>query len=601
MTSRRRGSVGRRFAWSGQGVDIVICSLLAVLVWIVFAQTLHYGFVNFDDDRYVYDNTVVSRGLTWAGFLWVWTHDHASLWHPLTSLSHMLDCQLFGLRPAGHHFINVCLHMLAAVLFFLVLRQMTGALWRSAFVAAVFAIHPLRVESVAWISERKDVLSGVFVMLTLAAYTSYTRKRSGIRYGLVALFYAAGLLSKATVVPLSVALLLVDYWPLRRVNTLRDWKPLILEKIPLLALAGVSSFATLHFQQITMPSLAQLALFPRIKNAIVSTVIYLRQTFWPVDLAIFYPHPHDQLRTAVVFACAAILIAITVVAILVRRQYPYLLGGWLWFLLMLSPVIGLTQAGLQGYADRFAYLPHLGLLTAAGWGASDLSRAWPHRYNARAVIAGIIILALTGTAWRQANYWRDSVTVWTHALAVTTNNQTAEQNLGAALWQQGNRRESARHTRAAAIIHWQIFLRDDPYDVHARDELGALLVQTGHLRDALAQWRESLRLQPDDGNALNNLAWVFATSTEESVRDGARAVELATKAASLPGGDSPVVLRTLAAAHAEKGDFASAVLTAERALASAQAQQNASLVASLRHELNLYQAGIPDREVVPEE
>jgi Flp pilus assembly protein TadD len=596
---RSRGGATEEVPASQEKLASVCITLgLVGLVWLVFAQTLWHGFVNFDDDRYVYENQIVSRGLTWAGFVWVWGHAHASLWHPLTTLSHMLDCEFFGLRPAGHHLTNVLWHSVGAVLCFLVLRNMMRALWPSAFVASVFAIHPLRVESVAWISERKDVLSGVLVMLTLAAYTWYARNGSLRRYAVVAALYAAGVLAKATLVPLPFALLLLDYWPLKRATSLKSWRPLLIEKVPLLVVASVSSFATLYFQRGTMPSLAQLGLLPRIKNAIVSIVIYLRQTFWPVDLAIFYPHPHDQLGPSLVLACAALLGLITVVAILARRRYSYLFVGWFWFLLMLAPLLGLTQAGLQGHADRFTYLPHLGLSIAVAWGVRDFTGSWPHRQVVLGAGMATIVAALTFTAWRQTGYWRDNVTVWTRALAVTKDNQTAHQNLGAALWQQGDRRESARHTLAAATIHWQTYLRDDPYDVHARDELGAVLVQTGHVRDAVMQWQESLRFDPNDGNAMNNLAWVFATSPDGSMRNGFKAVELAEKAVALPGGSSPMVMRTLAAAQAEKGDFAAAAVTARQAASLAEAQQNDSLVATLHHEIELYEAATPYREAV---
>lgn len=572
---------------------------LTVLVWVVFAQTLRYGFINFDDDRYVYDNPIITGGITWAGLSWVWTHSHSRLWHPLTTISHMLDCQLFGLHAGGHHFVNVLLHNVGVVLLFLILRTLTGTFWRSAFVAAVFAVHPLRVESVAWISERKDVLSGVLAFLTVGAYWYYAKRPSAKRFGLVVSIYALGLLSKATLVPLPVVLLLLDYWPLRRTGDFRRFVSLTAEKIPLLFLAAVASLATLHAQKVTMPSLAQLSVLPRIKNAFVSIAIYVRQTFWPTDLAIFYPHPHDQLRAAVVIGCAALVLGASVAVIFLRRFYPYFFVGWFWFLILLLPVIGLTQAGLQGHADRFTYLPQIGLLIALSWGAADLTAQWRRRAFLFGPVAAAILCALTLLSWRQTIYWHDSISIWTHALAVTTDNETAHQNLAAALYQAGNRTEATRHQRSAAIIHWQTFSRDDPYDNHARDELGALLVQTGHVREAMTLWQESLRLDPNDGNALNNLAWVYATSTESALRDGTKAVQLARQAVSLPKGDSPIVLRTLAAAEAEGGNFTDAVTAGERAIALAQAQGNQSLVATLRREIELYQTATAYREAAP--
>src|SRR5712691_4160665 len=380
--------------WTGAG----ICLLLIALVWIVFGQTLGHDFVNFDDDKYVYENAQIRSGLSFHGIIWAFTHAHASLWHPLTTITHMLDCQFFGLRAGDHHFVNVALHNIGAALLFLVLRQMTGGpssprdesmsprrpdrtgnFWRSAFVATLFAIHPMRVESVAWIAERKDVLSGVFFMLTLGAYVRYARQPTLGRYITMSILFAAGLLSKATFVTTPFVLLLLDYWPLQRIDNLRPVRRLIAEKIPLLVLAIASSAATVVAQTVTISSLAQLPLLPRIKNALVSTIIYSKQTFWPVDLGIFYPHPHYQLNRWVVVASAVLIVAITLVAIFTRRKHPYVFVGWFWYLGMLIPVLGIVQAGLQGHADRFTYLPHIGLLMLLTWMIADLTKQWRHR------------------------------------------------------------------------------------------------------------------------------------------------------------------------------------------------------------------------------
>jgi len=279
-------------------ITIAVCIFLTAIIWIVFGQTLGHDFVNFDDDHYVYENTQVSRGLTFDGFKWLLTHSHASLWHPLTTLSHMADCQIYGLKAGGHHFTNIILHNIAAVLLFLVLRGMTGkgqtnasaartSDWRSAFVAAIFAIHPMRVESVAWIAERKDVLSGVFFMLTLGAYLHYALKPSVGRYLTMSIFLACGLMSKATFVAVPVVLLLLDYWPLQRASDFPSARRMIVEKIPLFVLSAAASVATMFTQTVTMASLEQLPLLPRLKNAAVSLVAYLRQMFWPTDLAVF--------------------------------------------------------------------------------------------------------------------------------------------------------------------------------------------------------------------------------------------------------------------------------------------------------------------------
>lgn len=577
-------------------VTIAICIFLTVVIWVVFAQTLGHDFVNFDDNKYVYENGEVSRGLTLSGLKWLLTHGHASLWHPLTTLSHMVDCQIYGLRPAGHHFTNVVLHNIGAVLLFLVFRQMTGRIWRSAFVAAIFAIHPMRVESVAWIAERKDVLSGVFFMLTLGSYARYTRAPSLSHYVTMSIFLACGLMSKATFVTVPVLLLVLDYWPLHRANDFHAWRRLVIEKIPWFALSAAASLATMFAQTATMASLEQLPLLPRLKNAAVSLIAYIRQMFWPTDLAAFYPHPHDQLNVWVVLTAAALIIAITFLAILLRQKHPYIFVGWFWYLLLLVPVIGIVQAGLQARADRFTYLPHIGITTLLTWSCADLTQHWRHRRMILTSIATCAIAASVILSFKQTTYWRDSVSLWEHSLAVTSDNQTAHQNLAAALWTRGRITESQQHARAAAIAHARTTLGDYPFDVPTHNDLGVLLVQNGDVRAGVEQWEISLQIDPNDGNALNNLAWVLATCPAEAIRDGKRAVELAEKASTLPGAGAPLVVRTLAAAYAEAGDFSKAINAAQRAIDLASAQNNTSLLATLRHEIELYQARTPYRE-----
>ena len=349
-----------------------------------------------------------------------------------------------------------------------------------------------------------------------------------------------------------------------------------------------------------MASLEQLPLLPRLKNAADSLIAYLRQMFWPTDLAVFYPHPHDQLNIWIVLMAAALIIAITLVAIVVRQKHPAVFVGWFWYLLLLAPVIGIVQAGLQARADRFTYLPHIGITMLLTWTCADLTQRWRNRRVVLTSIATFAIVVSIILAYQQTTYWRDSVTLWERALAVTSNNQTAHQNLAAALWTKGRIAESNQHARAAAIVHARTTLKDYPYDVPTHNDLGVLLVQSGDVRAGIEQWETSLQIDPDDGNALNNLAWVLATFPADPIRDGKRAVELAEKATTLPGGNIPVVLRTLAAAYAEAGDFSKATNTAQRAIDLATAQNNSSLLATLRHELELYQARTPYRESPPQ-
>ena len=578
---------------------IAVCIFLTAIIWLVFGQTLSHDFINFDDDRYVYENSEVSRGLTLDGLKWVVTHSHASLWHPLTTLGHMADCQIYGLRPAGHHSTNVVLHNLGAILLFLVFRGMTGCIWQSAFIATVFAIHPMRVESVAWVAERKDVLSGVFFMLTLGAYLRYVRAPGISRYLTLSIFLACGLMSKATFVTVPLVLLLLDYWPLQRANDFRGSRRLLMEKIPLLALSAAASVATVFAQTVTMASLEQLSLLARLKNAAVSVIVYLRQMFWPTHLAVFYPHPHDQLNIWVVLACVALIVVLTLLAIFFRQKHPYVFVGWFWYLILLAPVLGIVQAGLQARADRFTYLPHIGITMLLTWSCADLTQQWRYRRIVLISMATFAIAALTVVAYQQTTFWRNSISLWEDTLAVTPDNQTAHQNLAAALWSKGRTAEANKHSRAAAIAHARTTLKDYPFDVATHNDLGVLLVQNGDVRAGIEQWEISLQLNPDDGNALNNLAWVLATYPADTIRDGKRAVELAAKATTVPGGAVPIVLRTLAAAYAEAGDFSKAIQTGGRALDLATAQNNTSLLSTVRHEIELYQAHTPYRESPP--
>jgi tetratricopeptide (TPR) repeat protein len=577
-------------------ITIAVCIVLTLLVWLVFAQTLRYDFVNFDDDRYVYENSEVSRGFTVDGFKWLLTHSHASLWHPLTTLSHMLDCQIYGLKPAGHHFTNVLLHSVAVILLFLVFCRMTGRVYRSAFVAAIFAIHPTRVESVAWIAERKDVLSGVFFMLTLASYAHYARAPSIRRYVAMSTLLACGLMSKATFVTVPAVLLLLDYWPLRRASDFSGWRRLVIEKIPLLGLSAAAAVITMFAQTATMATLDQLPFRARLNNAVVSVVVYLRQTFWPTGLAVFYPHPHNQLNVWVVSESAILIVVITLIAIFLRQKRPYLFVGWFWFLILVFPVLGFFQAGLQGRADRFTYLPHIGITIALTWAVADLTQQWRNQRALLASAATCIVIACALCAWKQTSYWHDSISLWGRALAVTSNNQIAHQDLAAALWARGRIAEARTHARAADIIHARTTLGDHPFDIPVRDNLGVLLIQSGDAREAIVQWDTNLKIDPNDGNALNNLAWVLATCPDDSIRNGKRAVELAEKAVTLPSGDAPVVLRTLGAAYAENNDFPKAMATVQRAIDLATGQGNSSLTETLRHELEFYQAQKPYRE-----
>ena len=371
------GSCARGQRAKSRVTDLLVCLGLVAVTWAVFGQTLAHDFVNFDDHVYVYENPLVVRGLSTEGIIGAFTHTHARNWHPLTTISHMLDCQLYGLNAGGHHLTNVILHTISVLLLFLVLKQMTGALWQSAFVAALFAIHPLHVESVAWIAERKDVLSAVFFMLTLAAYARYARAPSAPRYLLVALLFACGLMSKPMLVTLPFVLLLLDYWPLGRLGGQKSevgsrLRRLITEKIPLFALSALSCIATLLTQRQGPSAIDQLPFLWRLNNTFVSYVTYIWQMLWPARLAVFYPHPNDRLPLVEVTVAIAFLVGVSLLIIYLRRTKPYLVTGWFWYLGMLVPVIGLVQVGEQAHADRYTYLPQIGLYIMIAWTVGDL-------------------------------------------------------------------------------------------------------------------------------------------------------------------------------------------------------------------------------------
>jgi tetratricopeptide (TPR) repeat protein len=608
-----------------------VCVLLAIITWVVFGQTVGFQFVNFDDADYVFKNPQVVRGLTIEGIAWAFTSFHAANWHPLTWLSHMLDCQLYGLSPGGHHLTNVLIHAATAILLFLVLRDMTGALWRSAFVVAVFAIHPLRVESVAWVAERKDVLSGLFFMLTLGAYVRYARRSWSLaRYGLVVLLFALGLMCKPMLVTLPFVLLLLDYWPLNRVATLRDRgnskfqsiRRLILEKLPLLLLVILSSVVTLFAQELAIQPLATVSIPARLGNALVSCVAYIRDLFWPSGLAASYPFAAREVVLSRVLPALALLICLSLAIFVLRRRYPYLVTGWLWYLVTLGPVIGILQVGNQARADRYTYLPQIGLVLLLAWLAADLSARWHYRRYFLGTLSATILIALVFAARTQASYWRNSESLWTRALACTSDNAIAEQDLGDALHEQGRMDEAMAHFQRAlqinpdqasahsalglvlletgrpdeSVNHLLKALEINPNFADAHYNLGNTFMQIGSANEALIHFNRALEINPDDIEALNNMAWILATWSEARIRDGTKAVQLAERANSLTHGENPIIGATLAASYAEAGRAADAVRTAQRALQFATGQRNTARANSLRAQIELYQSGAAFRD-----
>jgi tetratricopeptide (TPR) repeat protein len=517
---------------------------LATISVAVFGQTVRYDFVNFDDDLYVYNAPAIKAGLTIKGIALAVTAPHARNWHPLTTISHMLDCQLYGLNAGGHHATNVLLHAVAVLLLFSVLRQMTGALWKSAIVAALFAIHPLHVESVAWVSERKDVLSAIFFFLMLMMYARYTRAPSIIRYLAVAVLFLAGLMSKPMLVTGPFILLLVDYWPLRRfekpspVTSAEDpkiekhkpgTKNLWLEKIPLLVLSAGACAITFMVQKRATGAIPPLPLLWRVQNALVSYVIYIWKTVWPTQLAIFYPHPNDALTIWQVAGATTLLLGITLAAIVLRKQRPYLFTGWFWYLGMLAPVIGLVQVGEQGHADRYTYLPHIGLFLLAVWLVADVITRREAKAPYAVAAAGVLIVAFASAAFVQASYWRNSETLWTHALAVTSENDCAHNNLGYLLADRGDLDGAISHFEAAARIR---SLRTDRHynagSAYIEMNLADGLAQKGQSDEAMVHYDQAIRLEPNYADAYYNRGNVlFANGrVDEAIADWEKSLQL---------------------------------------------------------------------------
>lgn len=527
--------------------------ILAILVWLVFGQTLSHDFVNYDDDATVYDNPHIIRGLSLRGIGWAFTHTAIGHFDPLTTISHMLDCQLFGLNPWGHHLTNVLLHTVAAILLFLVLREMTSAFWRSAFVAAVFAIHPLRVESVAWVTERKDVLSGIFFLLTIGAYVRYVRgPQSAGRYLGVVFLFALGLLSKSMLVTLPCVLLLLDYWPLRRFSGVcfpgREaspppsvWsigRPLVVEKLPLFALSAAACAVQVVANRGAIVATDKLPWSLRAGNAVVSYATYIGETFFPRGLAVLYPHPGQSLPLWSILLAGSLLILISAGVCACARTRPYLLVGWLWYLGMLVPVIGLIQSGELARADRYTYLPQIGLGIALTWLAADLAAAVPERRTMLGGCAAVAVGALVISARLYASSWRDSESLWTHALRCTVSTATAHGNLGQALVQKGR--------LDAAISHFQTALKIAPARYVIHDNLGGALREKGQMEEAIAAYRKALEINPNYKMAQNNLgvALVETERIDEAVPHLLRALGIDPEYAEAHNNLANVFLKT---------------------------------------------------------
>jgi protein O-mannosyl-transferase len=725
--------------------DLLISAVLVFLVLIAFEPVRHNAFVEFDDNQYLVENTNVQSGFTARSVAWAFTSGYASNWHPLTWLSHMLDVELFKGNPFGHHLHNLFLHAVSVVLLFLVLKSMTRAIWPSAFAAVLFGIHPLRVESVAWAAERKDLLCAVFWMLTIAAYLHYVKGRSLGRYLLVMGALVLGLMAKPMIVSLPLVLLVLDFWPLRRVSGGRcqvsgedggadrpsHFGPrtsllnLVLEKVPLFILVAASCVVTYLVQRQGKSVTLDLPVAIRVSNALSSYVAYLGKLFWPSNLAVLYPYPVKWPLWKPIMAASFLVLT----SALLRRkgsQQPYLAAGWLWYLISLLPVIGIVQVGAQSMADRYTYLPSIGIFIMIAWGLAALSVNWRYRKETLAISSALVVITLMSLTRTQVSCWKDSLALFGHAVAVTENNYTMHHSLGWALARANRLDEAAFHLNRSlqlrpdaethldmadvlikrrhfeeALTHLHVVLNAEPTNVIAHYDLGILLQAQGEpdkainayeqavrldrnhsgafnnlgilktekgqlaeaaecfhqsiriapdkapahrnlaavllmqdqTREAAEQYRTALRIDPNDEEscwnlaytlhclrqleeaalydrrtlqlkpdhvpALNDLAWILATTADRKIQNPAEAIRLAHRASELTDWKEPAILDTLATAYASAYRFREATETAQRALDLATAAGQEDLNREIQKRLQLYKASTPYIETLP--
>lgn len=531
----------------GKGLQYLVACLLVAATLVVYGQIGRHEFLHYDDDQYVTENPVVRSGLTVQGVAWALTTTHFSYWHPLTWLSHMTDVEVFGIDARAHHFVSLSFHAANAVLLFMILFRMTGALWQSGFAAALFALHPLHVESVAWLAERKDLLSTFFWLLAIGAYLRYARRPGVAQYLFVLLLFMLGLMAKPMVVTLPVTLLLLDYWPLQRFS--RDASPpefpgnelsarrpglhILGEKVPFILLAVACGVITLLSPGVqgASSSLERLPLNVRGANALVAAAGYLGKTIWPSSLAVYYPHPEGALASWKIAGAAALVGGITILVLRMARRRPYLVFGWFWYLTTLLPVSGLLQVGGQSMADRYTYVPLIGIFVMISWGVADMASSWRLRAPALAATAFVALFVLAFVSWHQAAYWRDDRTLFSHAIDVTSDNYLAELNLGVALERENKVDEAIPHYTEAlrirpfyadahynlavalgrkgsineAALHYGRVLQIRPRDANAHNNLGFLLFQQGRLDEAIAHYQEAIRINPRFPLAQSNL------------------------------------------------------------------------------------------------
>ena len=507
----------------------IICVLLGVLILAVYWEVQYHEFVNYDDGRYITENKHI-RDFSKENLIWAFTSSYAANWHPITWLSHMLDIRLYGLNPKGHHLTSLVLHIANSLLLFLVFARMTGSIWRSCFVASIFAFHPINIESVAWAAERKNVLSTFFWLLTMWAYVHYLQKRNLARYSTVVLFFAIGLMSKAMLVTLPFVLLLLDYWPLKRFEITHlkrifsgdtknqiEYKQkllnLIFEKIPLLFLVVGSCIVTLSAQKLAgaIVSIETVQTTTRISNALVSYLVYLEKMMWPKEFSVFYPYPFGESYIWEGLVSGSVLTGITIIILRLIKKAPYLSVGWFWYLGTLIPTIGLVQVGQQAMADRYAYVPLIGIFIIIAWGVPDLLQNYPFRKKLLSILSGIFFSVLITLTSVQLPYWENSVKLFEHAIEVTHKKYPSfvgiYNNLGVVLNQQMKFEE--------AMVHFNNAVKLQPTYSETHNNLGNAFSGLNRFQEANISYKEAIRLKPDYPEAHNNLANSLSKKRED--------------------------------------------------------------------------------------
>lgn len=671
MTGTTHSAKLRATLWS---VLLVLATLAA------YWQVRHFEFTHYDDEDYVTRNPMVLQGVTWDSLRWAMVTTHFSYWHPLTWLSHILDVEMFGTNAGAHHLTNLFIHILAALALFGALNRATRALEPSAFVAALFAVHPLHVESVAWIAERKDVLSTLFWFLTMWAYAMYAQRPSSARYVAGLALFVCGLMSKPMLVTVPCVLLLMDFWPLGRLRLWPEngpwfagagWKGawsalvqrspvhpgrLLMEKVPYLALAVFSSAITFIgvYSTNRMLGTESVSIGLRLANVPISYVRYMAKMILPEDMVILYPMP-DHWEVWMIVGSSILLVLISGMVLAWMRRAPWLVFGWLWFLGTLVPTIGIIPVGWQSIADRYTYVPLVGLFLMVTWTVCDLVPAGPQRKPALAAGAFLVLLGLSAGTWLQTRHWQNSETLFRHAVAVSTNNAIAQYNLGLTLHLQGNLVEAAEHYQASIRIHpgqgkahnnlgfifhqlgqydqatnylwqalrenprnaqsylnlgtislerneltnaWNFLLESlalDPKLTHARLQLGRVQLAQNAPALALEQFQQALTLDPNHAETLRQAAWLLATHPEDRIRNGPKALEYATRLLTLPYGRTAANLMTLAAAQAESEDFPTALNALEEALHAAAQSGDVTSMNQCRAMAETFKASHPYR------